>query len=99
MYAAEILKVVSTENLSKSENAFSISSNLSFQFVNVIECSVHRCNSVRMTSSCPIYEVEHSANVSPQLLLRHIPVCGEYLVGDKVTFGCHLEFLLPVWNL
>jgi len=52
-----------------------------------------------MTPSWPIYKVKHSTDILPQLLLHHIPICGEYLVEDKVMFRCHLEFFLPVWNL
>jgi hypothetical protein len=73
--------------------------NLSSQFVDAIEYIVHRCNGFRMSPSWSIYEVEHIVNISLQLLLRHIPVCGEYLVEHQVMFGCHLELFLPVYNL
>ena len=52
-----------------------------------------------MTPGWPVYYVEHIIDISLQLLLHHIPVCDEYLVEHQVMFRCHLEFVLPVWNL
>ena len=75
-----------------------LSSDLSSQFVNAIERGVHRCNRFRMNFGWPIYRVEHTINISPQTLLRHLPVCEEHLMDDRIKFGCQLGFCLPVWN-
>jgi len=61
LYEPLYLKFVST--LSKSESAFSISSNLLSQCVNVIEDIIHRCNSFQMSPALPIYFIEHSINI------------------------------------
>ena len=63
-------------------------SDLSSEFVNLIEHGVHRCNSFRMSFGWSIYHVEHTLNISPQALLRHVPVCEGHLVDDRIKFGC-----------